>query len=75
MIELEDDCPEKLSSNNKSVRAPAKIGKDLSEFRRSMGLNQSAFWARFENGYPLPKLVAILFDAIYIKGVDFRQLA
>ena len=57
---------------------------DPRELRRSLGLSQETFWAalgtkqsggsRYECGRRMPPSVVMLLEAIYIKGVDLKQL-
>ena len=66
---------------------PKKSSKariDPRELRRSFGLNQQKFWAalgttqsggsRYEAGRRMPQPVVMLLEAIYVKGVDLKQL-
>ena len=66
---------------------PKKSSKariDPRELRRSLGLSQETFWAalgtkqsggsRYECGRRMPPSVVMLLEAIYIKGVDLKQL-
>ena len=57
---------------------------DPRELRRSLDISQQEFWAtvgttqsggsRYEAGRHIPQPVAMLLDAIYIKGVDLNQI-
>ena len=76
--------PKKSTKTRSTKTRSTKTRVDPRTLRRSLGLKQETFWAalgttqsggsRYETGRQMPPSVAMLLDAIYLKGIDLKQL-